>query len=640
MTSASVKALGSRVLIFLAWASVLAQAFTHFDPGSLAVTGWNSDSAITVLQSNDPVFDAFRLYYYGQDRFGAWPWLAAQGWRALTGFDWTPYRLFLWHATWACTACLALLGLHRRVGLFLAAGFAALALLSPLFQLQLFAINQPYGWQLTALLLAWWTLTRFIEALAAPSPTRATWGWGAAATVFTTMACWISPTSGPLLLVCLMVQGCRAGVLSPPGRGRWRLLGSLVPLAAGIGFEAWVRHVYHRFAKHEFGYDYRTSMQLDNGYLLANTRAVFGRVLEHELAPLVLFGWAAGFIALAFLLFHLRRRTLAGQTEQAELAALTLAFAGAALANAVITLLVRHARLNEHDIRYLVPTFALGVLAAAAGFFFLLGQVPQLRTRLGALSAFLAVGVIAGSHLLMKPRVPEPLLALAQETTDAVVARAAGTVLLGGYWDSYILGALDPEHRLPTVAIEMDQQRTPFWVPQLREAREILVSFIQNAQEPWAGTLEQPNPWLLQYGVPFQLADARWAVHPPFLFARYRNEREHTLPVRLTPERGFKPCKPGASLTVNFEQPFERGLLLVSTRAPAGGIDVEAPGAAEARLEALPNVWLLHLSTGAQPLRQVTLRVRPDVVSERCEFSGVALVTGAPLASIGAAERD
>lgn len=636
MKRPSPKTLGLGLIIFLAWASVLEQVFTHFDPGSSQVTGWHSDTAIPVLQSNDPVFDTFRLYYYGQDRIGAWPWLVAQAWRALTGFDWTPYRLFLWQATWACAACLALLGLHRRAGLLLAASFAALALLSPLFQRQLFGLSQPFGWQLTALLFAWWTLTRFIEGLGAPQKGWAVLGWGLLATLFSTMACWTSPTSGPLLLVCLMVQGVRAGVMSPVGSRRWRLVLSLLPLVVGIGFEARVRAVYHHFSMRHFGSSYRTNMQLDIAHFQDNARAVISRILEHELGPIVFFGLGTGLVALGFLLHHLRRRTLAAKAEQAELAALTLALAGAALANALITAVVLHARINGHDIRYLVPTMALGVLAAVTGAIFLLGWVPGLQSRLGMICGGLAALFVVGSHLLIRPRIPDGFLERTQAITDEVVTRAEGAVLLGDYWDTYLLGALDPAHRLPTVVMDGDTQRTPFWLPKLREAKHVLVSIFQSQR---LGTAEQPSPWLLQAGVPFQLSEPRWASHPPFHFARYRSVREHTLPVRLDPERGFDPCKPGRSITVHFQRPVERGLLLVSTSAPPNTIEVEAPEGAEARLEGLPSLWLLRLSSGAQPLGQLTLRVRPDVKEEYCWFSGAALVLDSQLASDGAPEN-
>ncbi|KFE68022.1 hypothetical protein DB31_7259 [Hyalangium minutum] len=609
-------------IFLLAWGSLLVQVLLHFAPGNAAVTGWNSDASITVLQSNDPVFDAFRLYYYGQDRIGAWPWLLAQGWRALTGFDWTPWRVFAWQATWACIACLALRGLQQQAGWLLAATFGALALLSPLFQVQLFALSQPFGWQLTALFLAWWALMRLLRHLGGPSSgPGAVARWAAASVLFCTLACWTSPTSGPLLLVAIVVEGVRVGLVSP-GRRRWALLAALVPLAAGIGFESATRHFFHRFAKKQFGHAYATQLKVDKGFLAENARAMFGRLLEDPLGVVVLVGLGLAVVAAVFLVLQLRRRALDPRRPQEELAFLTIALAGGALGNAFIATVVLHVRINGHDIRYLVPTFVLGTLAAASGLSLVLHLVPALRTRAAGLSVLAAGGLFAASHLLVQPRIPEPTLELAQAAADAVVARAGETVLLGGYWDTYLLGALDPEHRLLSVSVDGDYQRTPFWIPKVREAQHILMAFFHG----YLGSAEAPAPWLLQYGAPFQLEDPRWEVHPPFTFARYRNASSQQVPMRSEPEKTFTPCEPGATVTYRFEQPVERGLLLVSTHAPTSGAEARAADGTEARVEGVPHLWLVHLERGATPWREVTLRTGSTSRPEDCWYRSTALL--------------
>lgn len=616
------EALGAGTFL-LAWSSLLVQALLHFAPGNAAVTAWNSDASITVLQSNDPVFDAFRLYYYGQDRIGAWPWLLAQGWRALTGFDWTPWRVFAWQATWACAACFALRGLQRQAGWLLAATFGALALLSPLFQTQLFALSQPFGWQLTALFLAWWALMRLLSHLGASSSgPGAVARWAGASTVFCTLACWTSPTSGPLLLAAIVLEGVRVWLSSPGGRRRWALLAALVPLAAGIAFESAVRHFFHRFAKKQFGHAYATQLKVDKGFLAENARAMFGRLLEDPLGAVVLVGLGAGVVAMVFLGLQLYRRTLEPRRPEAELAFLTLALAGAALGNAVIATVVLHVRLNGHDIRYLVPTFVLGTLAAASGLSFGLHLVPALRTRAASLSMLAAGGLFAASHLLVPARVSDPTLERAQAAADAVVARAGETVLLGGYWDTYLLGALNPEHRLLSISVETDYQRTPFWVPKLRAARHILKVHFE--EQP--GSPDTFDPWLLQYGTPFQLEDPRWESHPPFTFARYRNASSETVALRTDSGEEFTPCEPNATVTYRFEQPVERGVLLVSTSAPSSGAELRATEAAEVRLEELTGLWVIHLRAGALPLREVELRAGAAPRPADCWYRSAVLL--------------
>jgi hypothetical protein len=265
----------------------------------------------------------------------------------------------------------------------------------------------------------------------------------------------------------------------------------------------------------------------------------------------------------------------------------------------------------------------LGTLAAASGVNLLLYLVPALRARAEGLSALAALGLFLASHLLVPPRGEDPALQVSQAAADAVRARVGESLLLGSYWDTYLVGALDPSRRLRPVAVEGDYQRTPFWVPQLREAERVLVVFSEGTS---VGTAEHPDPWLLQYGVPYELEEPRWAVDSRFTFARYRNVRALQVPLRQESAKGFTPCEPGATVTLRFEHPVEQGLLLLSTNAPENGARVSTPQEAEVRVEALPNLWLIHLRSAAMPLGEVTLRTGPDARPENCWYRGTTLL--------------
>jgi hypothetical protein len=186
---------------------------------------------------------------------------------------------------------------------------------------------------------------------------------------------------------------------------------------------------------------------------------------------------------------------------------------------------------------------------------------------------------------------------------------------------------MDPAHRLRSVTMDGDYLRTPFWVPRVREAEKVVVSFFQGSR---AGTADHPNPWLLQYGVPFQLDEARWAVHPPFVFARYRNAHALSAPLHLESAKAFTPCEPGATVTLRFEQPVARGVLLLSTDAPTSGAEVQAPDGAEVRVEGLANLWLLNLRSATVPLHELTLRAGPDPRPEGCWYRGAVLLVLPP----------
>ncbi|HZH02566.1 MAG TPA: hypothetical protein VEY30_02200, partial [Myxococcaceae bacterium] len=377
----------------LGYAALLAGVALRFDPGS-ALGTWNSDAAIPVLQSNDPDFDAFRLYYFGQDRFGAWPWLASQAVRALTGFVWTPWRAFLLQAAWACLGAVALCGLHRRAGPVLGATYAALALGSPLLPQELFGLGQPYGWQLTALFFGWGAGKRWLEAMDDLRPPRTVALWGGAAVFWAVLACWTSPVSVPLLLLGGWAEAARLGWLAPARqfRVRWAIWAS-VPAAVGYAVERELRHLFHRFSLKQFGHAYPTEVRLDVGHLKDNFVAVAAQLGAHPLAPLAGFGVGAALVSAGALAVVRRRGRVSLEVLPAVEAAVTsVSLAAAGLANAAIATAVRHTRMNNYALRYFTPTLVLLTLAAAAGLWALVEW--RLRAARREVASWLTAGAL------------------------------------------------------------------------------------------------------------------------------------------------------------------------------------------------------------------------------------------------------
>src|SRR3954451_20314654 len=101
-----------RLLAVLAvWLFFLWRAIDAFGPGSaINNVSFNSDSAIPVLMSNDtrPI-TVFNGYYYGADRWGAWPFITAQAIGRATGLHWTPERLTTWQIAWVFLGVWALI---------------------------------------------------------------------------------------------------------------------------------------------------------------------------------------------------------------------------------------------------------------------------------------------------------------------------------------------------------------------------------------------------------------------------------------------------------------------------------------------------------------------------------------------------
>jgi hypothetical protein len=101
------------LLVLAAWLLLVWVAVRLAGPDSLESGGFNSDTAIPLLMAQHRDHTAFSLYYWGQDRFGAWPFLLGSAWSAITGFEWNPERLSLVTIAWASIGVLLLMNLAQ-----------------------------------------------------------------------------------------------------------------------------------------------------------------------------------------------------------------------------------------------------------------------------------------------------------------------------------------------------------------------------------------------------------------------------------------------------------------------------------------------------------------------------------------------
>src|SRR5262252_5908360 len=143
-------------LITVGWAFLLWQAIELFRPDSSLLPTYSSDDAIPLLMANEPRMTPFSLFFYGQDRFGAWPFLIARALGWLGHFSWSP------------------------------------ELLSAYLTLFMFAAAWPL-----------WALGRL-------SSDRRSRAWFVAASISSVLAVWISPLSGIILFVIAMLEWTRS----------------------------------------------------------------------------------------------------------------------------------------------------------------------------------------------------------------------------------------------------------------------------------------------------------------------------------------------------------------------------------------------------------------------------------------------
>lgn len=414
---------------------------------------FDSDSGAPMLLVQGYGSGPFAFFYPGQDRGGAWPFLAARALRLTT-----PEA---YHTFSTLGLLTALVPLSRLLG---GPGLAVLALFPPLFlnrvvSTTVFEIGQPYLWQIVALCWAWWAL-------------RSSLGRGGAGPVAglllaSSLASWISRLSLPALLGLLAIEAILA---------RKRMfLAPLVAIGLGALVEGQLRRWHTWACLREYGDSFVVPMWLDRGYFGANLVSVLNGCWQTEmLVPLALG---------AALIFRpgADRRERANQAALVWLAVMTLP----------ALVLVHHFRENLFAARYFAFPAFWAIAAATYGLATLAFAVLP-RARMLALCGVLLVLALAC------PSSPRDALA----GTRAEAARLSGAhprVYLDGYWQTYLIASVAAPGRLVPLVVENEVNRFPMLRSALAVGAEVLAPC---ALAPEAGVASQYGAVLRRTAAP------------------------------------------------------------------------------------------------------------------------------------------
>lgn len=508
--------LAPALVISGALAAALVTAVVRFNPWTVHAN-FNSDAAIPVLMCNAHGFTAFDLYYWGQDRFGALPWLLARLFRAITGFTWTPDRLAAIHAFAALATAWPLSRLFRDRLLW--AALAAIAILASSSAAIIFNVSQPYGWQLPLLFFAWWA----IRALRVAE--RASVRHVLVAILAVLLASWESALSAPILLVIAL---CEA--LAIP-RTRWKsslLVLGVVPVGGAL--EAIIRGTFQVYAKHHFGHSYRTSVHL----VFSGALDAFSTLARNPVGPGVFFtavSLVGGLVAGALLLVRWWRRDDRPRSDELVAAA---GFGGALLVQMTLLSLGSHFRENGLDGRYLAIAEVCAILGTASIAIGLLRRFVSAKVPLAL--GYAAAGALSLCSLwVARSPVSEELLR-ARTSAEELAAKRPGALLLAGYWESFLLAGLAPPDALIPVVPTNQYRRSPF-----NEAA------LENADLVWVGTdvnaysderpLDVNAPYLLAPGTLLERSPEPPVTAGDRTFVPFRSARAH-----LKKEQVVKEC--------------------------------------------------------------------------------------------------
>jgi len=522
--TAKKRALGT-TLIILAWLLFLILSIRVFRPENIYV-GFDSDSAIPVLMANEdrPVI-IFDMYYWGVDRWGGWPMMLARKVHHATGFEWTNYSLHVFRATWVFLGLLVLAWMDRRLRLaVLVSGLIALCL-EPTIRWLLFNLSQVYGWQLTAVLLAWFSLRRL---LATAQIKRIL--WSLSFYVSALLAIWSSEASAPYVCFLLLLESLRSYFLNrddSPNKRKWtRYVTALLLLAAAIVSHMLIKANYHRHGRKHWGGDYKAQVSIDVGHLWENVQGNWRNLMDFDFGPLLVLAGAFLLVITAVLVYtiltrkHQLRATLMRFALDDTVIMIT-ALAGMALINLVLMLSLSHVRESGYSSRYLSPTFFLGSIAGLMTIFLMLRLFAD-RLRL---TRYVLPTAIVAAFLYLAVQFPHVQLSdnykFEKETALTLAQKAPGGFVMGGYWETYIFAALQPrETRMTPLPLEGLHVRIPWTPKMLRDGREVVIECRHN-EIMNRGPLPAE---LTEYGNVLKLKDPQFYQNEKYSFALYVNE--------------------------------------------------------------------------------------------------------------------
>jgi hypothetical protein len=508
-------------LVAIGWVFLLWRATDVFRPDSAFVPTYNSDVAIPLLMADEPQASPFSLYYYGQDRYGAWPFLLAHLLGRVAHFNWSPERLSTWPTLFMFSAAWPLWRLAGKTD-FIVPSYLGIFLLNPVVQFN-YAPSQPYGWQASTLIWTWWSLRQLSRG-------RNARFWIVAACLGSILAVWSSPLSGVILVVLATLEWGLAR--------RKSFLTMMIAPAIGIGVEKLLRAWFHQYARLNFHYSYEGPLELDRGHLPQNAAAMWSVLLGRPWWIVQVGVVLAGAFFLVSWAKRALRQTGPSAVPQDTWRVLALGCAAICGLTFAATVAVAHVRYNLYSERYLALVHLFGGIGAVASIMAILPARPiSVRAR-NVLSLALTVLLTMSVALQIPPLTINPAYAELKAGADWLANRPV-PIVLGGYWGTYVFAGLAAPKRVIPIPVEEDSQRTPWTGGALHQAEQVVISPYETDR---FGPANNPDRWVTDRGEFLERAETPSWNEGVVTFWTYLNATKRALPISTVSVSTWNAC--------------------------------------------------------------------------------------------------
>jgi hypothetical protein len=505
------------LLLLVVWLFFLIWAFRVLGPDSI-YTNYHSDGAIPILMANDdrPI-TVFDTYYYAADRWGGWPLLLAKAVHLNFGLHWSDQSLHYVRTVWLFFGLLVLAALNARAAPAVLVSALIVLCLEPTPRRLMFDLSQLYPWQLPTLLLAWFCLRRLLVRVHGIL-------WGAGFYVGAFFAIWSSVAAGPLLAVLLTLEALRSYFIFRKTKRRIGV--ALVLLLAAIASEFLLKKNYHRHSLKHYGHDFKTPMAIDFGHLYENLLANWHNMVQFKMFSLIVVAlcFVIGTVGLLLCARIFDKGSLLTRVIsffEDETLTMIVALTAMAAMNFLLIMSIDHVRKNFYDVRFHALTY---LFAATAGLLAIYLGIRICADRFGV-TRYVIPLVVACAFILLAIEFPRHSLSerykLDHETALVLAQKAPGSMLVGGYWQTYVFAGLQPTNTMTPLPVEGELNRIPWTRAMLHDSRQVVLEYRKTGVVPEDSL--PPNE-LRQYGDLLRLQDAGFYENGPYGFALYVNE--------------------------------------------------------------------------------------------------------------------
>lgn len=304
---------------------------------------------------------------------------------------------------------------------------------------------------------------------------------------------------------------------------------AVVLLFAATASEFLLKKNYHRHSLKHFGNDFKTGFALDFGYFSENLLINWHNIVQYTFFPLIVVALCfvvgiAGWILYALVSGQEPLKNRVVSLLEDETVAMIIALTVMATVNFAIICSINHVRTSDYDVRFHALTYLFSAVSGLLAIYFV---IRILANRIAA-TRYVIPLVVAGAFIYLAvnfpPRAPSGLYKELSETALALSQMAPGSVLMGGYWETYVFVSLQPTGTMTPIPFEGVLNRIPWTIASLRDSQQVVVEYRKSGLVPKDSL--PPNE-LRQHGNVLKLHDAHFYENGPCAFALYFHERSN-----------------------------------------------------------------------------------------------------------------